>query len=202
MRWWRRVTGLAFFVILALVRAASADVERDAAELQAEGVRLFQTGELLRARTAFIAARALVEDRAGPHRWLGLVDARLGRCADAIASLETFLRKVPSSDVRVPEVVAERDRCRRVLEAQTAAPEPPRSTARGPVEERAAMAPVASVAPSAPRPALVDQRGHRRLGWHRWWLWTTVGLVSAGALALGLGFGLHAGSDLDAVHVH
>ena len=104
--------------VLAFVWATSAwagPAEDALAELD-RGIALFQAGDLTAAREAFVRARDLVPDKANPYRWLGLVDARLGRCQDSIAELEVFLQRVPSSDPRAIEAITLRDRCREELQ--------------------------------------------------------------------------------------
>ncbi|MSP63579.1 MAG: PEGA domain-containing protein [Myxococcales bacterium] len=47
---------------------------------------------------------------------LGLTDAHLGRCADAVQELETFLKLLKAQDdPRIPEAIVARDRCRAEL---------------------------------------------------------------------------------------
>src|SRR5262249_58361569 len=84
-----------------------------------EGIKQFNNGELQEARDAFSRARELVPDKANPYRWLGLVDARMGRCDEAIKELEIFLQKVPPNDQRVAEAVTLRDRCRENMQPRT-----------------------------------------------------------------------------------
>src|SRR5204863_8309234 len=106
----------AWVVAILVAGAASARAEEGrearARKLQAEGAALMQAGDLLRARTAFAAAQALVPERAKPYRWLGLVDAQLGRCEEAVKNLEVFLGKAAAGDARLAEVREARDRCR------------------------------------------------------------------------------------------
>src|SRR5262249_14838729 len=67
------------------------------------------------ARAAFERARSLLPDKPNAYRWLGLTDARLGRCQDAVANLDSFLGRVPSTDPRVAEVQMVRERCQEEL---------------------------------------------------------------------------------------
>jgi tetratricopeptide (TPR) repeat protein len=106
----------ALALILLLPAAALADKAQDALKLLDEGIKQFNAGELNEARDSFSRARDLVPDKANPYRWLGLVDARLGRCGDAIKELEIFLQKVPPNDPRAAEAVTLRDRCREDLQ--------------------------------------------------------------------------------------
>jgi hypothetical protein len=98
--------------VLLACASARADKAQDALGLLDKGIAQFNAGNLAAARDAFAKARDLVPDKANPYRWLGLVDARMGHCADAVRELETFLQKVPAGDARVAEAVTLRDRCR------------------------------------------------------------------------------------------
>ncbi len=102
-------------VLLLLPALARADATSDALALLDRGVALMQAGDLAAARDHFDKARALVPDKANPYRWLGLVDARLNRCAEAVQELDTFLGKVPPSDARAIEAITVRDRCKEEL---------------------------------------------------------------------------------------
>ncbi len=106
----------ALALILLLPTAALADKAQDALKLLDEGIKQFNAGDLPEARDSFSRARDLVPDKANPYRWLGLVDARMGRCGDAIKELEIFLQKVPPNDPRAAEAVTLRDRCREDLQ--------------------------------------------------------------------------------------
>jgi hypothetical protein len=104
-------------VLVSLAPAlAAADKAQDALKLLDEGIKAFNAGQLPEARDAFSRARDLVPDKANPYRWLGLVDARMGHCGDAIKELEIFLQKVPPGDQRTAEAVTLRDRCREDLQ--------------------------------------------------------------------------------------
>jgi hypothetical protein len=92
--------------------SAWADKAQDALGLLDKGIAQFNAGQLAAARESFVKARDLVPDKANPYRWLGLVDARMGHCAEAVRELETFLQKVPAGDARVAEAVTLRDRCK------------------------------------------------------------------------------------------
>lgn len=100
---------LAVSAVLAAGSVARAD---DPQSWVDRGTQLLDAGSLEEARAAFAHARELAPDRANPYRLLGIVDARLGRCADAIGELDTFLARVQPGDPRVREVVTIRDRCK------------------------------------------------------------------------------------------
>src|SRR5437016_4933138 len=110
----RLMIGWSVAALLALGAAfapgARAD-EREAQRLLDAGTALFDAGSFDAAREAFVKARDLAPDKANPHRWLGITDARLGRCAEAIAELDDFIARVPRSDRRLLEVERLRTRC-------------------------------------------------------------------------------------------
>jgi hypothetical protein len=108
---------LAFLFLLPAT--ALADKAQDALKLLDEGIKQFNSGDLPEARESFSRARDLVPDKANPYRWLGLVDARMGHCGDAIKELEIFLQKVPPGDSRAAEAITLRDRCREDLQPRT-----------------------------------------------------------------------------------
>jgi hypothetical protein len=95
-----------------LPAVALADKAQEALKLLDDGIKQFNAGELQEARDSFAKARDIVPDKANPYRWLGLVDARMGHCGDAIRELEIFLQKVPPNDSRAAEAVTLRDRCK------------------------------------------------------------------------------------------
>jgi hypothetical protein len=111
MRMIRRTVMVAIVLVVGAARAR-ADRAGDALGLLDKGIAQFNAGQLHEARESFARARDLVPEKANPYRWLGLVDARMGRCADAVKELDTFLAKVPPSDGRVAEAVTLRDRCK------------------------------------------------------------------------------------------
>ena len=76
------------------------------------GVDAFKREDFEAARVALSRVIELVPDKPNPYRWLGLTEARLGHCAEALRAFETFLAHVPASDPRTVEVVTLRDRCR------------------------------------------------------------------------------------------
>jgi hypothetical protein len=79
------------------------------------GHELYNQGQLEPALVEFKLARDLVPERATPYRWLGMTEAALGRCADAVGHLETFLTKAQPGDPRIAEVRALHDHCQRQL---------------------------------------------------------------------------------------
>src|SRR5689334_12527112 len=92
----RQVVAAAVVVFGAAV--ARADQSDEALQRMDQGMALFRVGSLTAARAAFVEAQKLVPDKANPYRWLGLTDARLGRCADAAEELDAFIKRVPADD--------------------------------------------------------------------------------------------------------
>jgi hypothetical protein len=111
---------LRLVALLALFAPATAfaDNEADALALLGRGVDLFQAGDLVGARELFERAHKAVPERSNPMRWLGLTDARLGRCGEAIEELDAFLNKVPADDARAPEARTARAICKTELDAR------------------------------------------------------------------------------------
>ena len=95
-----------------VVGDARADKVAEALKLLDKGIELFKQDKLDEARTAFLKVREMVPDKANPYRWLGLVEARLGHCAQAVDYLDRFITRVPGKDPRTIEAVTVRDRCR------------------------------------------------------------------------------------------
>jgi hypothetical protein len=101
--------------LLMMCASAHADNSSEALQLLDSGISQFQAGKLEAARDAFLKARDLVPDKANPHRWLGLVYARMGKCSQAVWELESFIRRVPPNDPRTVEAATLRDRCKAEL---------------------------------------------------------------------------------------
>jgi hypothetical protein len=161
------VRSFAIGLVMILATAAYAGTaEEDALAHLNDGVAHYNRNELDAARTDFIAARDLFPERANPHRWLGLTEARLGHCDAAVVELEQFLQSVPPRDPRVPEAIAVRDLCRKPAQAPVVAPV-------------VVPAPVVVAAPPPPRPK------------RRYWIaGAVIGGVAVIGLAVGLGVGL------------
>lgn len=101
---------------------AWADNATDALKFVDVGVTFYKSGSYDAAYAAFARARDLVPDRPGPYRWLGLTEAKLGRCAAAVESLDRFLKGIAADDVRAPEARTARDECQRKVAPPTTAP--------------------------------------------------------------------------------
>lgn len=112
-----RMRRLPLLLSFALLPAAPAwaDPEKDAVRLLDEGFEAFKKGDpqsLEKARTDFEQASMLFPEKANPYRLLGLTNARLGRCDEAVKNIETFLKLAKKDDPRIPEVITVRDQCR------------------------------------------------------------------------------------------
>jgi hypothetical protein len=103
--------GVAIAALLLLPSTARAqeDMARDALNA---GIKAFEAGAYNMARDRFLEAKRLAPDSANVHRWLGLTDAKVDRCADAVWELEQFLELARPDDKRVPEATAARDKCK------------------------------------------------------------------------------------------
>src|SRR5262249_39795466 len=111
----------ALALVLLLPVAARADKAQEALKLLDDGIKQFNAGELPEAREAFSRARDLVPDKANPYRWLGLVDARMGHCDDAIKELEIFPKRVRPTAPGAAGALTLRDRCREDLQPRLGA---------------------------------------------------------------------------------
>lgn len=85
--------------------------QRRAQEFLEKGLAAYEAGDLETARLAFERTVEIVPTKPNPYRWLGLTNAKLGHCAEAIQSLEKFLALVTSQDPRTVETTVIRDRC-------------------------------------------------------------------------------------------
>ena len=107
----------AVLLLVLFSTAARADNVSEALTVLDRGVALYKAGDLPAARAEFVAAHNLVPDKPNPFRWLGLVDARLGRCKDAVDELTHFLQLISADDPRAVEAIAVRDACKSELAA-------------------------------------------------------------------------------------
>jgi tetratricopeptide (TPR) repeat protein len=148
--------GLALLVAVALPglpSAARADKNADAIRLLDEGFELFKKGDLESlgmARARFDQAREMFPEKANPYRLLGMTDARLGRCDDAVRELEQFMKLAKPDDQRIVEAATIRDQCREKL-AERIAPATVAATQAPP-----AAAPNQAVVAPAPSEGLLS----------------------------------------------
>ena len=104
-----------WLLVMVYTATARAESEGEALTLVRVGVDLYKAGNFAGARNALLEARNLAPDKPGPYRWLGLAEARLGRCGEAIDSLERFLKGIAAVDPRRPESETARDLCKATL---------------------------------------------------------------------------------------
>jgi hypothetical protein len=112
------VAGLMAALLLApaLAVADGGDPDAEAWVQLQRGVSLYQQGDYVAARAALAKARELVPGRVPTiDRWLGVTDARLGRCAEAVTELERFLATSPTDPDGVADATAARDGCKQML---------------------------------------------------------------------------------------
>lgn len=95
--------------------AARAEPAAEALKFIGVGVTLYKAGDYEAARGAFAHARDLEPDKPGPYRWVGLTEAKLGQCKQALVSLGVFLSGIPRDDPRRPEAEAVREGCRKEI---------------------------------------------------------------------------------------
>jgi tetratricopeptide (TPR) repeat protein len=195
----RSLAAIALLVVV-WTPLARGDRASEALQLLDRGIAHFQAGRLEEAREALARARDLVPDKANPHRWLGLVYARMGRCEDASHELQAFIERVPRDDPRVVEAATLRDRCAtqpatRTVESASRTVEPTRTiepartiepgsrTVEPPRTVESAASVVAAPASTTP---------HRS---RTWIAGVVVGAAVVVALGVGLGVGLGTASS-------
>jgi tetratricopeptide (TPR) repeat protein len=189
----RTIAGLLVALLVVTTTPAGADKAEDAAlGFLDRGVAAYRAGNYEQARREFEAARGLVPDKPNPYRWLGLTEAKLGNCTEALQDFAVFLRLVPRSDERVPEVLAARDQCRRAQSpSQSASPSPSDPPLpRTPTPTTTPTPTPTLVAPPPPPPEPPSSSLTRR-----WWFWPTVGAAALVATGVTLGLVLGAGND-------
>jgi len=171
MRW----LGLVFVLLVAVPARAESPAEREAREHYTAGQKLFDQARYADALSEFQQSFALSKYPALIYK-IALCQDQLGQSAEALASYESYLQADPQSSRRagVEERIA---KLRETL--HPAAPEKPRAPA---VEAPHTATPAA---PSAPTTAVEKKTP----AYKKWWVWTLVGVVAAGA-AVGLGVGL------------
>jgi tetratricopeptide (TPR) repeat protein len=171
-------------LLLGATGVARAERQSEAQRLLERGIEEFERGALDDARQTLRRAVELAPSRANPYRWLGLVEARMGRCEEAVRDLSTFIERAPAHDARAIEAATLRDRCEAELAARAAVPPPP------PVASPE-VAPSPTAMPSPPAaPPVADEGARRR---------RTILLGAAGGAAL-VGLGLLAGGIYEAAH--
>jgi PEGA domain len=103
-------------VMLGAAGSAYADADAEAWDLLQRGTALYQAGDYEAARVALARARELVPGQVPAiDRWLGLANARLGRCSEAVEELERFLATLPKDPDALYDTTAARDGCKQAL---------------------------------------------------------------------------------------
>jgi tetratricopeptide (TPR) repeat protein len=164
-----------------------------------QGTTLYDLGKYREAAQEYEHAFRLRPD---PALLFNIAQAyRLGGAyADALRAYKSYLRRQPQADNRA-EVTAHIAKLEKLVEEQKQASASPPTGTIPPAGEPAASpkpvepvraAPAEVVRPPEPGPA----RETPKPVYRRWWLWTTVGLVAAAGVAVGLGVGLTQRSDI------
>jgi len=99
----------------ATARAQQPTAEAEAQQTLAESVKLLDGAKLREAAEKLRRVIQLVPHAPNPHRLLGIVQFRLGSCADAVKEFDEFLSRIAPNDRRITEVISMRDRCREEL---------------------------------------------------------------------------------------
>lgn len=178
---------LTFLIALVLIPAVVHAEDKAAARAAyAEGRRHYDLNEFTQALESFKRAYVAFEDPvflfniAQCHRQLGNRD-------DAIKFYRSYLRNQPDAPNRDEvnatiarlegEIAEQKRRDRQAAEAAKAAAPPPATAALAPTPT------TTTLVATAPAPT------HRTPVYKKWWLWTIVGVVAAGAAA-GIAVGL------------
>jgi len=172
------IRGIALVALLLACGAARAEspVEREAKQHFLAGQKHFDSARWGEALVEFDQSYRLSGYPALVYK-IALCQDQLGQSADALASYEKYLRDDPKSERRAG--IEDRIAKIRILLAPPEKPAPP-SSVTPPVEHAATAAPAPEHRPATPV-------------YKRWWLWTVVGAVAAGGVAIGLGVGLTQG---------
>jgi hypothetical protein len=91
----------------------------EASERVNHGLELYAAGDLEGARREWAGAQSLVPSKPNPYRLLAMVDARLGRCQEAVREADLFLKLAPADDRRRGDVESIREQCQRELAPKT-----------------------------------------------------------------------------------
>ena len=184
MRW---VVALLVLATASASFAENSDADRNhARELYGSARQHYNLGEFADALKDFKEAYRLVDDPSFLFN-IGQCERQLGHKQEAVRAYRAYLRnagEVPNRD-EVKQIVAMLDKA--IADEQSAKRQPSQGTLP-PAGETPAQATTTApadatlTATSAPPP-------QRTPVYKKWWLWTAVGVVAAGA-AVGLGVGL------------
>jgi tetratricopeptide (TPR) repeat protein len=183
---------------LFLVGAAHADDKHAAKQAFVEGSRQYDVGDFQAALTAFKRAYLNYEDPAFLFN-IAQCQRVLGDKTEALRTYRIYLQKVPNAPNRVDveRVIADLQAPsgrERAATPATVAVAPPATVAVAPpaAESRPPEAPAHVPSALALTTNSLPARASDRVPvYKKWWLWTVVGAVAAGAaLGIGLGVGL------------
>jgi tetratricopeptide (TPR) repeat protein len=183
-------------VVVAATAPALAENKAVAREAYAEGTKFYDLNEFDKALTEFRRAYLNYEE---PSFLFNIAQCHraLGNGAEAIKFYRSYLRKSPNASNRddVLRLISTLEAS--IAKAKEAATIPPKDLA--PPAEVKPIPPAPEPKPAAqqptPAPVTVTTReapastAGRAPLYKKWWLWTTVGLVAAGA-AVGIGVGV------------
>jgi PEGA domain-containing protein len=102
---------LAILVAWSTVARADAPSEEEAVRHLNLGIAAYKQGHYDEALRELTETDRLAPDRANTHRWLALVQAKLGDCKAALLHVDAYMARVTGDDKRLPEIVALRDKC-------------------------------------------------------------------------------------------
>jgi len=171
-----------------------------ARKLYREGAQHYKLGEFAEALASFKEAYRKFED---PTLLFNIAQSQrqLNQKAEAVRTYKAYLNDVPSAPNRdevLRTVATLEEAIKRDREATQVPPQGTLPAPESPGEARPApAAPAPAVAAPAPPPAATASApapapAKSTPVYKKWWLWTIVGVVVAGA-AVGLGVGLTAG---------
>jgi hypothetical protein len=167
------------------------------------GIERFRRGEYAAAIADFEASYAL---RPLPELRFNIAQAQrsLGRCDDALAEYERYLSEAPAGRRRA-QAESGAAEMRACVSAQPAAPPAPLPTTPPPEAAAPSQPPPpevhASPLPSAAMPVMASSAHaprERTPLYKKWWLWTALGVVVAGAVT-GIAVGVHESRPREAI---
>lgn len=210
MSWCRKSFSALLATLLTLVSVAAWAGPGDHDTHYQRGRQLFERGQFKAAAEAFAAAYQL---KPSPHMLPNMATAllRQGEYQKALHFYELYLRSVPDAPDRkvvdgyIKEASAAIAAQRADAERKAAEQERLRAEAeQKAAQEAARRAEAEQKAARAEQDRRLAERSRReaeqRALHKRWWLWTAVGVVAAGA-AVGVGLGVYYGDPLRGVPV-
>jgi len=201
-----RAAIVAFVVMTAVVVGAAEPkrlVERDTTTAEASrrydaGMRLYNISDFAAALEEFRRAYLVKADPAFLFN-IAQCQRQMSRYDEAAKTYRAFLREAQgigdAQRDQVKALVAQMEQAAR--DAQARAAQPPTGTtppggAPAPEEHTVASGPPPAPSPAPqPAPPAPPERARTPL-YKKWWLWTTVGIVAAGAVGVSVGVGVAA----------